>query len=205
VSGPSALLVETLRTDITGIWTFVSVHTTVISSVPYETETTIRAAIIPKQASSTINSMVTLTNTRTVVVTFVSGISSLPPIDMGIQSSGVQTSDDPSNFFISSAAYFPPSAPTSMFSGDDSSDSGDQNSGLGDFGSAVSSPDHTAEFTNSPISNALSNEADIMSLSSNLAAAVSSLASSSAKMIPEDLTGISEFFEEAPTPSTAIG
>jgi hypothetical protein len=64
MSGPSALLIETLRTDITAVRTLVSVDTTVGVFRPYETVTLLRNATDTNQGPTTRT--VTVTTTRSV-------------------------------------------------------------------------------------------------------------------------------------------
>jgi hypothetical protein len=117
VSGPSALLVETMRTDITGYRTYVSVNTTVIGSTPVTTETIVRVPIttsIPSTSSADGSapteslddtSVVTSTSTNIIEVTFASGFSTLPPLSSGAGPS-IETGQAEPDGAVSSGAFF---------------------------------------------------------------------------------------------------
>jgi hypothetical protein len=80
ISGPSVIMVQTFRSDITATETFVNVDTILIASRLVDVETISRSPLTPGQTSTATNSdatsTVTITTTR--LVEFVSGQSMLP-------------------------------------------------------------------------------------------------------------------------------
>jgi hypothetical protein len=80
IQGPSALLVETLRTDITGVNTFVSVDMTIVGSTPFATQTIVRSSLPSSTAASSEEQASTMYTTITRTVTYLEGVSALPSL-----------------------------------------------------------------------------------------------------------------------------